>query len=195
MRAHLATLCLCCACAAAHAEPEGGDQSSDPVPTNATATARHDVVIHQPASLESLRVATESGETRVACVTCHSLTKRPLTATSTEALGAPHTGLQLKHGELACAACHDRADPTALHLASGVALPMRQALRLCSQCHGPQRRDYDHGAHGGMRGYWDLSRGPRERNHCVDCHDPHAPAFPQVLPAPPPRDRFLEAHR
>jgi hypothetical protein len=47
--------------------------------------------------------------------------------------------------------------------------------------------------HGGMRGHWDLSRGPRERNHCVACHDPHAPAFGQFEPVPGPRDRFTGA--
>jgi hypothetical protein len=63
-------------------------------------------------------------------------------------------------------------------------------MDLCGQCHGPQARDYAHGAHGGMTGYWDLSRGPRERNNCIDCHDPHAPAFPKVRPVFAPKDRF-----
>ena len=79
----------------------------------------------------------------------------------------------------------------ALSLAYG--LFPADALRLCAQCHGPQYRDYRHGAHGGMRGHWDLSRGPRERNHCVACHDPHAPAFGQFEPVPGPRDRFTGA--
>jgi hypothetical protein len=65
-------------------------------------------------------------------------------------------------------------------------------MALCAQCHGTQKRDYDHGAHGGMRGYWDLKRGPRERNHCVSCHDPHAPKFGTFMPVHPPKDRFLQ---
>ena len=72
---------------------------------------------------------------------------------------------------------------------------MREALTLCSQCHGPQRRDYDHGAHGGMTGYWDRSRGGRQRNHCVDCHDPHQPAYVGGLPVPAARDRFGAVQR
>jgi hypothetical protein len=64
-------------------------------------------------------------------------------------------------------------------------------MKLCAQCHGPQFRDYQHGAHGGMNGYWDLSRGGRSRNNCIDCHDPHAPAYVGAIPAPRPRDRFL----
>lgn len=78
-----------------------------------------------------------------------------------------------------------------LHLADGTRLELVEALSLCGQCHGLQRRDYAHGAHGGMNGYWDLHAGPRTRNHCVHCHDPHQPKYPRLLPAPPPRDRFF----
>jgi formate-dependent nitrite reductase cytochrome c552 subunit len=66
-----------------------------------------------------------------------------------------------------------------------------EAMRLCAQCHGPQYRDYKRGSHGGMTGHWDLSRGERTRNNCVDCHDPHAPAYPGTTPVLPPRDRYL----
>jgi hypothetical protein len=40
-----------------------------------------------------------------------------------------------------------------------------------------------------MNGHWDLTRGGRTRNTCINCHDPHAPAFPLVMPVLPPRDR------
>jgi hypothetical protein len=29
------------------------------------------------------------------------------------------------------------------------------------------------------------------RNSCVACHAAHEPAYPTVMPAPPPNDRFL----
>jgi hypothetical protein len=64
-------------------------------------------------------------------------------------------------------------------------------MRLCAQCHGPQYRDYQNGAHGGMTGNWDLSKGGRVRNNCIDCHDPHAPRYPTVTPSRGPNDRFL----
>jgi hypothetical protein len=102
-----------------------------------------------------------------------------------------HQGLELEHGILRCGACHSERAPTRLHLADGRQLERSQAMELCRQCHGPQYRDYEHGAHGGMVGHWDLSRGPRTRNHCIDCHDPHAPQIREVIPAPPPRDRFF----
>ena len=75
-------------------------------------------------------------------------------------------------------------------LADGQAVPYTEVMTLCGQCHGPQTRDYAHGAHGGMNGYWDLRKGGRTRNTCINCHDPHAPAFPLVMPVLPPRDRI-----
>jgi hypothetical protein len=69
-------------------------------------------------------------------------------------------------------------------------------VALCRQCHGPQARDFDHGAHGGMKGHWDLAHGDRLRHGCTTCHDPHSPAFSPMWPAPPPGDvRWLDPHR
>ena len=65
---------------------------------------------------------------------------------------------------------------------------LADAQQLCAQCHGPQTRDYVHGSHGGMSGYWDKTKGERVRRACVDCHDPHAPAYPAWTPVFPPRD-------
>ncbi len=148
--------------------------------------------IHQPAKLTSV----ESDERdargqplRVPCVSCHSLRESQPMPASTETLKEFHRGLQLRHGELACTSCHRAEQPQELHLATGEPLPMVDVVRLCAQCHGPQHRDYRAGAHGGMTGYWDLSRGERTRNNCVDCHDPHAPryvgAHPVMAPRPP----------
>ena len=133
--------------------------------------------------------------TVAACTTCHEGDAgRPLPADA-GGIAGPHTGLRLVHGTLSCAACHHPTQRESLRLADGREIALTDARTLCSQCHGPQARDYAHGAHGGMRGYWDLERGPRTRNHCVSCHDPHAPAFGSFRPAPGPRDRFLPAPR
>lgn len=124
---------------------------------------------------------------RVACDTCHSL-RSPRVPHSTEQLDQFHKGLRVRHGELACTSCHDATRPQSLRLASGERVAGRDVVRLCAQCHGPQKRDYDHGAHGGMTGYWDLSRGPRTRKSCVHCHAPHLPAYVGGRPVLPPRD-------
>ncbi|HWO14952.1 MAG TPA: hypothetical protein VNN80_35860 [Polyangiaceae bacterium] len=160
------------------------------------------VDIHQPARFGRVRIGVPAPNTSsasagsekgvaVRCATCHELRPAaPLPASMLE-LDQFHQGLELRHGVLGCASCHTPGASTTLHLADGRRLQSGQAIELCRQCHGPQYRDYEHGAHGGMTGYWDLSRGPRTRNHCVDCHDPHAPQIRQVIPAAPPRDRFM----
>jgi len=154
---------------------------------------RHPVLIRKPEG----RPVVKTGLTDhaglpadVACATCHA-TREPNPAAR---LGADlklfHQGLHGQHGCLSCNACHN---PTAgyatLRLADGRSLPYSEAMQLCAQCHGPQYRDYLNGAHGGMTGYWDLTKGGRSRNTCTDCHDPHAPRYPTVRPAPGPRDR------
>ncbi|NLE85514.1 MAG: hypothetical protein GX607_03855 [Myxococcales bacterium] len=128
---------------------------------------------------------------RVACVSCHAQRSATSLPDAAGELREFHAGLTVRHGELHCSSCHDDERTHELRLASGEVLPGSEALQLCAQCHGPQTRDYRRGSHGGMRGYWDLSRGERRRNHCVDCHDPHEPAYRGGHPVHPPRDRFL----
>ena len=153
------------------------------------------VTIREPkklTSIESGLTASNAQELRVTCKSCHSLRPGAALPATAEALQSFHKGLTVRHGTLECGSCHDPAAPSArLRLASGKSLPIADALELCGQCHGPQLRDYRAGAHGGMSGYWDLSRGPRERDHCVDCHDPHAPRYVGGHPVHQPRDRFL----
>lgn len=131
---------------------------------------------------------------RVACNTCHQNRPANLANRRSADLDEFHQGLKVAHGPLACASCHNPADAyMSLRLADGSQIEFIDSIQLCAQCHGVQYRDYKHGAHGGMTGYWDLSRGPRTRNHCTHCHDPHAPAYPLVRPAAGPRDRFPPA--
>lgn len=127
----------------------------------------------------------------VACKTCHSLRRPTALPTTAAELDEFHQGLVFSHGALTCGSCHLLGDQTALRRADGTAIPLADAIELCRQCHGPQARDYDHGAHGGMSGHWDLSVGGRLRNHCVDCHDAHAPQIPATRPVLRPADRGL----
>lgn len=129
----------------------------------------------------------------IACSTCHAV--RPANPLNRQAVDLDlfHQGLQMAHGTNSCLSCHDPGDYDGLRLADGRKVAFTNSIELCSQCHGTQRRDYDRGAHGGMNGYWDLTRGPRVRNTCVNCHDAHVPKYQGALPMPPPRDRFLAA--
>lgn len=126
------------------------------------------------------------------CNSCHADHVKAPYARTVADLKDFHVGKAFAHGTVACGACHDLQDRERLHLADGTSLPLAEVQQLCGQCHGLQARDYAHGAHGGMSGYWDLSRGPRTRNGCVDCHNPHAPKYPSYAPVQKPRDRFLD---
>lgn len=170
----------------------------DPTRATAPAPSGEPTVerIHRPAALGALDTTltqADGAPVGVACETCHSAGTGPAIA---DRLGDPetfHTAVRLQHGGLACDACHDPQDRTRLRLADGTRLDLADAMALCSQCHGPQRRDYDHGAHGGMTGAWDLRQGARTRNHCLDCHASHAPQFGTYTPVFPPKDRMSGA--
>lgn len=156
-------------------------------------SVRHATHIRQPIvapRVDTGRKDAHGASITVACGTCHATSQPRRETRSAVDLDEFHQGLQYAHGTLTCLSCHDATNYDQLRLADGRGLPFTEAMSLCAQCHGPQYRDYTHGSHGGMTGYWDLSRGPRERNHCVDCHDPHAPRYPEVRPAfPLPPDR------
>ena len=126
----------------------------------------------------------------VGCATCHATTTPVVATHSAAELDQFHQGLKYQHGNLTCLSCHNSTNYDTLRLADGRSVEFPDVMTLCSQCHGPQRRDYDHGSHGGMNGFWDLTKGPRLRNNCVNCHDAHSPRLPQVLPVLPPRDRL-----
>jgi predicted CXXCH cytochrome family protein len=168
-----------------------------PVPEDLpTAGEPHPVMIRTPHGPPGVPTGTfdEKGNAvTVACATCHT-TKL---ANADAKLGVPlkqfHQGFVGKHGNLSCTSCHNPADGYAsLRLADGKSVLYSDVMTLCAQCHGPQFRDYQHGAHGGMSGNWDLTRGGRVRNNCIDCHDPHAPKYPSVTPARGPNDRFQQ---
>lgn len=156
---------------------------SPPSPSAEPSKIPHRVVIHRDERVPAVftgEVAADGSPITVACGTCHA-TKAPDPKTARSAdLDLFHQGLEMRHGELACLACHDEKHYDGLKLANGESIPFADRQRVCIQCHGPTARDYEHGAHGGMTGHWDLTRGERFRLGCTDCHDPHAPKFPAM---------------
>ncbi len=136
-------------------------------------------------------VETANGPAPVPCGTCHRTREPDRDLRSSEGLEEFHQGLVYAHGERTCVSCHEPGGYDRLRLADGASIEFSDVIQLCSQCHGTQARDYQAGVHGGWTGHWDLRSGPRVRNHCVHCHDPHSPAFPKMLPTFRPIDRFL----
>jgi hypothetical protein len=121
---------------------------------------------------------------RVPCLVCHALVPAQDRNRFAARLQEFHQKVEIKHGEQTCRACHQVPGFDAFQLADGQRVPYSEVMRLCRQCHAQRLVEYEKGAHGGMSGYWDLTRGPRTRNHCLDCHNSHAPRVPQMVPAP-----------
>jgi hypothetical protein len=126
-----------------------------------------------------------SGSYRLGCMECHRLMTPPEQA---HPRLMQHRDIRLDHGiNDQCFNCHDRFDRGRLLLRTGETVPFAEAPRLCGQCHGTTWRYWQRGVHGRSNGYWDTSRGTRRRLSCIECHDPHGPAFDPMTPLPAPR--------
>ncbi len=150
----------------------------------------HPVTIRYPRGVALVNTGKKDAHGKaimVSCATCHDTRIPDAQTRLTESLDEFHQGMKYQHGAQTCLSCHNSNDYNTLKRADGSPLEFSDSIQLCAQCHGPQYRDYQNGSHGGMTGHWDLKKGPRERNHCTDCHDPHSPQYPLVLPVFPPK--------
>ncbi len=157
--------------------------------------ALHPVIIRQPSGPPRIHLAGADPQGRassVACSTCHKIRKPNMDNKSVASLDEFHRGMTFNHGKLVCYACHNPDNADQLRLADGTSVTYTNVMSLCSQCHSKQAESFAHGAHGGMNGFWDLTRGPQTKNNCIDCHDPHEPAYPKMIVSFKPKDRFNE---
>ncbi len=99
-----------------------------------------------------------------------------------------HEDLKLDHGngKFWCLACHDLKNRDQLHLIEGELVSFDESYRVCGQCHANRERDVLMGGHGKRIGSW---RGERMLTACVECHNPHSPAFKPRAPKAPPKLR------
>jgi formate-dependent nitrite reductase cytochrome c552 subunit len=164
----------------------------------ATPLRRFPVEIRKPSGPPRVVTAVKDahgGLVTVACTSCHTARPPNHENRSVKEMDEFHGGMAFSHGTVSCLSCHNSNDYDSLKLADGRRVEFTSVMTLCAQCHGPQMKDYEHGVHGGMTGHWDLTRGPRQKNNCVDCHHPHTPQFPKMQPTFKPRDRFLQPPR
>jgi hypothetical protein len=118
------------------------------------------------------------------CSECHKVFASSLERKS---LNAEHTDLKLNHGRNDhCFNCHHIKNRDAYTAHDGSEIPSSQPVQLCSKCHGLIYRDWQSGAHGRITGYWDAAKGEQSKVLCIQCHDPHSPAFPKIAPMPGP---------
>lgn len=118
------------------------------------------------------------------CSDCHRIIPSPRETFRTL---TQHTEIDLRHGlNTRCFNCHHRTQRDAFVDDLGDAIPWNQPQLVCAKCHGPVYRDWQAGSHGRVNGFWDTRRGTQVRRKCIECHDPHAPPFPPLRPAPGP---------
>lgn len=121
---------------------------------------------------------------RLNCSECHEHLTPPDIA-SREL--TQHRDIVMAHGlSNRCYNCHHREKRDYFVDHDGSTIDATDTVLLCRKCHGPVYRDWLHRVHGRTNGYWDRSRGAQTIQPCIACHDPHAPAFPPMAPAPGP---------
>ena len=79
-----------------------------------------------------------------------------------------------------CTTCHDDGNLNKLQSITSNEISLNQSYKLCAQCHSTQFNDWTGGSHGKKLGGW---APPTIKNNCVNCHDPHKPAFETRWPA------------
>lgn len=151
--------------------------TSVPVPTSVTDTT--------PVRPTSMRARYRLGSFTFQCNECHRSLPSPYAAGHG---WTNHAKIRMAHGmNTRCLNCHHKVNREAFVDDYGHEIPWDQPQLLCAKCHGPVYRDWQHGSHGRINGYWDESRGEQVRLKCVQCHDPHDPRFPPLPSAPGPR--------
>lgn len=118
------------------------------------------------------------------CMNCHTIFKYEL---PTGRQLRQHTHIKMNHGiNRRCLGCHDQNDRNRLNIGVDGTVPFQESHRMCGKCHGPVFRDWERGTHGRSTGSWDTASKERGKLTCVECHDPHSPAYKTYKPLPPP---------
>lgn len=126
------------------------------------------------------------GPYEYSCQECHRHldTSRPTRGQAQ----SEHRDIVLEHGRNdRCYNCHHRENRNALVDHDGGEIGYDDVPKLCGKCHGTLYRDWEAGTHGRRGGSWKPESPDRTRLACNACHDPHAPRFGALAPAPPPR--------
>jgi len=115
------------------------------------------------------------------CTECHT---QPLEKLKQDQVGekSAHWNIKIVHAGLEtmnCATCHTANNMDELHSLTNSPIDFNFSHKLCSQCHQQEFKDWKGGAHGKQLGGW---APPRLSNTCVNCHNPHKPAFEKRWP-------------
>lgn len=117
------------------------------------------------------------------CRRCHTVPLPQMKHDGKDGKARAHWSLKLKHADeqmMSCSTCHFEADLNQLRTLTNQPVPMDASHQVCAQCHFGQAADWAGGSHGKRVGGW---APPRVAKTCVECHNPHGPAWDQRFPA------------
>jgi hypothetical protein len=117
------------------------------------------------------------------CQQCHNVPLARMRHDGKDGKASAHWSIQLKHaGEevMNCRTCHLEGDVNQLRTLTNQPVPMDHGYKVCAQCHSQQAADWAGGSHGKRAGGW---APPRVVKSCVECHNPHQPAWDERWPA------------
>jgi hypothetical protein len=117
------------------------------------------------------------------CTNCHGISMNDMKkGLGREEDKHAHGNIKIQHASeetMDCLTCHDEKNINALKSLRGVNIKYDESYKQCAQCHSTQFKDWVGGAHGKRLGGYVP---PRTINTCVNCHNPHAPAFEKRWP-------------
>jgi hypothetical protein len=117
------------------------------------------------------------------CSNCHTKDLETLQAEGTGELQKAHWNIQIEHAgaeTMDCLTCHSESDLNKLNSITGTKIDIDESYKSCAQCHSTQYKEWQGGAHGKRVGGWVP---PRIIKTCVECHNPHKPAFESRWPS------------
>jgi hypothetical protein len=117
------------------------------------------------------------------CEQCHKVPLARMKHDGKDGKPAAHWAVELKHAPahvMNCRTCHLEDSMDKLKTLTAAPVSYQQSHQLCAQCHSKEAADWAGGAHGKRVAGW---APPRVAQTCVECHDPHQPAFTSRLPA------------
>lgn len=117
------------------------------------------------------------------CSNCHSKSIEQLSLEKKANEKMAHWDIKIVHGNedvMNCFTCHGKSNLDELISLTNKPIVFDASFKLCSQCHSTQYKDWVGGSHGKRLGGW---APPRIINSCVNCHNPHKPAFESRWPA------------
>ncbi|BDS14764.1 cytochrome c3 family protein [Aureispira anguillae] len=117
------------------------------------------------------------------CSNCHNEALESLKSKEQKLGQKAHWDIQLKHASsdvMTCTTCHSETNMDDLHSITNKKILFNNSFKVCAQCHQEEYKDWAGGAHGKRIGGWTK---PIVKKTCVNCHNPHRPAFEKRLPA------------